>query len=615
MDSSFKLNHLFDLLDEGILLINQDYRFEFINQKAKDILGLSYKGGHRFHESGKIVRGDIVILADNILGCDDGNLSPEALERHLSIENDEIEIGDVIAAIGVYGNRSVQPKYRFWRSSESALTYRMKEQFLDYDVEICIDEVHKMMSVIVDDKVYDMPYIYSIGFMVVIDGKTGQVKFFQDTGYSYRNESIRELLEGLPFREKKENGPSVDLIGESVEHIEGLEDLHQRIDTAIRNGESIKGDIVEINHRPVICSILPAGDAPINGVIVKIDSVAELQDFLKLRNDIVKNIIRSEDHIRDKIRQDNAKLLTGITGSSAYINNVKSLAYKAAMTHTTVLITGESGTGKSLLAKEIHRVSGRTGEFIHVNCGAIPENLFESELFGYVKGSFSGASNSGKVGYFEAAAGGTIFLDEIGEVPVHIQAKLLHVLQEKQFYKIGDTKPTTTDARIIAATNIDLEEAVSKGTFRNDLYYRVNVFPINIPPLRKRKRDLYVLINNILDDASKEMGIREKQLSGEAFEKIMNYDWPGNVRELENVLVRAVLISETNIVYPEHINISVENINMILKDILEATEKKTILETLDACNYSNKITMRKLGISKSAYYEKLKKYNIVTDSK
>src|SRR6056297_2643930 len=504
MTNLLKIENILDILEEGILIINDKYKFEYINEKAKEILGITLKSDNKFHENGKLENGDIVIVADNILGCDDGNLTPVELNKYLNIPDKGLEKGDAVIAIGVYNNSSIEPKYRFWKGKESNLKYTLDDKYLDYKIKICINEVEKMMNININNENYEMEYLYSIGHMVVIDGKNGGVKFFQDKGYSYRNESICELLRGMNFSEKEENSIGLNIVGQSIEKISGYEELYNYIKKALNYEETIKSEIIEIKRRPIFCTTsLIKDEDNLAGVVVKIESISELQDVLRLRNDVINNIIKSEEHIREKIRENNAKMLTGIAGNSAYINNVKNLGYKASRINSTVLITGESGTGKTLLAKEIHKASKKEGEFIHVNCGAIPDNLFESELFGYVKGSFTGASNKGKEGYFKMAENGTIFLDEIGEVPKNIQPKLLHVLQEKQFFKIGDSKPTYINARVIAATNMNLEEAVKTNKFRKDLYYRINVFPISIPPLRRRKKDLYVLINNIIKEITK----------------------------------------------------------------------------------------------------------------
>ena len=216
---------------------------------------------------------------------------------------------------------------------------------------------------------------------------------------------------------------------------------------------------------------------------------------------------------------------------------------KVAPTKATVLLLGESGTGKTLIARIIHEISERAKfPFIKVNCASIPDNLLEAELFGYVRGAFTGAEVS-KPGKFEAAHKGTIFLDEVGELPLGIQAKLLRVLQEREFERLGCNKTIKVDVRIIAATNKNLEELVQKGDFRSDLYYRLNVFPIWVPPLRERKEDIPGLLNHFLQKVAREYG-RRLSFTPEALELLRNYDWPGNVREMENLVERLAIMSE-----------------------------------------------------------------------
>lgn len=216
------------------------------------------------------------------------------------------------------------------------------------------------------------------------------------------------------------------------------------------------------------------------------------------------------------------------------------LIEKVAETDATVLIRGESGTGKELVAEAIHQKSGRSnGAFVIVNCAAVPENLLESELFGYEKGAFTGAMQR-KTGLFEAADGGTLFLDEIGDMPIVLQAKLLRALQNREVVRVGGTERITINVRVIAATNLDLESRIEKGQFRSDLYYRINIFPIHLPPLRERKEDIPGLIQHFLGGIG-------KGISPEARKNLIEYDWPGNVRELFNVLERAAIVADSTI--------------------------------------------------------------------
>lgn len=226
-----------------------------------------------------------------------------------------------------------------------------------------------------------------------------------------------------------------------------------------------------------------------------------------------------------------------IIGTSEKIMVAKKQALITARGNSTVLITGESGTGKEMFAKAIHYASARgDNPFITVNCGAIPENLLESELFGYEKGAFTGANEKGKVGKFELADGGTIFLDEIGDMPLHLQVKILHVLQNMRFEKVGGSRSIIVDVRVIAATNKDLEKMIAEGTFREDLYYRLSVIPLSIPPLRERKADIRMLMYHFLKKYNTFMNRKIEGFSDEVEELYMNYDWPGNVRELENAV-------------------------------------------------------------------------------
>lgn len=268
---------------------------------------------------------------------------------------------------------------------------------------------------------------------------------------------------------------------------------------------------------------------------------------LILAKAIEKHQLLSENVYLKKQLQDKFEL-ANIVGSSPAMQQVFALMKRIVKTDSTVLITGESGTGKELVAKAIHfNGHRRTNPLITVHCGAIPENLLESELFGYVRGAFTGAARD-KLGKFEAADGGTIFLDEIGTMPMQLQTKLLRVLQEQEVERVGSTRPKKIDVRIVAATNLKLEEEVKKGNFREDLYYRLNVIPLRLPALRERVEDILPLVRHFLVKFCKEMGRRQMVLTKDALEALEGYPWPGNVRELENLMERIVALTEADTV-------------------------------------------------------------------
>jgi len=303
-----------------------------------------------------------------------------------------------------------------------------------------------------------------------------------------------------------------------------------------------------------------------------------------------------------------------IVGSSKTMKAVEKLVQKVGPTDTTVLITGESGTGKELIARAIHRYSSRTDKsFVAVDCGSLVENLFESELFGHVKGSFTGATAT-KYGRFELANGGTLFFDEIGNVSTNIQTKLLRVLQEREITKVGSSQIVKVDVRIIAATNRDLQETVKAGTFREDLFYRLSVVPITLPPLRRRRDDIPLLANHFLSKYNKKRGKNIKAISDRAMKALVEYDWPGNVRELENAIERAVVLTEDDMIKPSDLlyyGLTVQTPSK--SDAGQAqrlidVEKEHIARTLKMFNGHKGKAAESLGIDRKTLREKLKRY-------
>jgi transcriptional regulator with GAF, ATPase, and Fis domain len=247
--------------------------------------------------------------------------------------------------------------------------------------------------------------------------------------------------------------------------------------------------------------------------------------------------------LREEI--DQASMFEEIVGTSAALQRVVSLVSKVAPTDASVLVTGETGTGKELVARAIHRRSHRSSRaFVSVNCAAIPRDLIASELFGHEKGSFTGALQR-RLGRFEMAEGGTIFLDEVGELPLETQITLLRVLQEHEFERVGGTRSIQTNVRVIAATNRNLQAAINAGSFRSDLFYRLNVFPIEIPPLRERRADIPVLVDYFLDRCARNVGKNIRGINKKSLDLLQSYPWPGNIRELQNVIERSVIMCET----------------------------------------------------------------------
>lgn len=300
-----------------------------------------------------------------------------------------------------------------------------------------------------------------------------------------------------------------------------------------------------------------------------------------------------------------------IIGESKSIVKLKQMIRKVAPTDSTVLITGESGTGKELVARAIHRYSQRNDKpFITVDCGSIVPNLFESELFGHVKGSFTGATKD-KRGKLELADNGTIFFDEIANIDTNIQGKLLRAIQEKEITKVGGTETIKVDCRIISATNKDLLSAIDEGTFREDLYYRLSVIPIHIPPLRDRKQDIPVLVRYFLKKYNNKKGKDIQSISEKAMEKLMNYKWPGNVRELKNIIERAVVLStgreiKQDVLFTQPENSKKKN----LEPALESAEKNHIINILNRCDWNKTEAAELLEIDRKTLYRKIKKYNI-----
>jgi len=384
---------------------------------------------------------------------------------------------------------------------------------------------------------------------------------------------------------------------------------------------------VDFQTRSIICTPMKAGDETI-GVVEIIDKISGksfrsedlkiLSEFGELAAHAIGNtrqfvqVERENRNLKEEL-----ELKYQIVGNSQPIQKIISEARKVADSVATTLILGESGTGKELLARLIHRAGPRKEKpMIVLNCAALPESLLEDELFGHEKGAYTGALSS-KSGKFELADGGTIFLDEIGEMSPGMQAKLLRVLQEGIFYRVGGNKPVHSDVRVISATNRAIEQDVKDGKFREDLYYRLNVVKIQIPPLRERREDISLLAEHFLDLFKQERGLSDLTISKEAIEKIMQYDWPGNVRELRNALERAVVMGNSREVLTGDLPITDPNmkypglqVGLTLNEALHTFKKEFIKLNLGSTGGNRSQAAKVMGIQRTYLSRLITKYNL-----
>lgn len=395
-----------------------------------------------------------------------------------------------------------------------------------------------------------------------------------------------------------------------------------RMHIVVKTKEREIGDVQQIKGNQMIADRMPIfkGDELIGAVgtvifkdIVELDSYVKKVAVMEKELDFYKKELKKA--LGSKYNFDN------IIGNSPAINKAKMLAKKVSASKSSILLMGDSGTGKELFAHSIHNASPRANyPLIKVNCASIPADLLESELFGYEEGAFTGAKKGGKPGKFELADNSTIFLDEIGDMPLEMQVKLLRVIQEKEVERVGGTKSKKLDVRIIAATNKNLEEMVQEKTFREDLYYRLNVIKVTIPSLKERKEDIEPIANHLMKKLSKEMDRFVTEIDKEAMAHLKGHDWPGNIRELENTIERAInLVEKEAKITVNHLpyyirekkgNYSISSGRVGLKDVIAQVEIKEIRNALDICKGNKQKAARELGISRTSLYEKMEKYGL-----
>lgn len=402
------------------------------------------------------------------------------------------------------------------------------------------------------------------------------------------------------------------------------------VDEVIKTGKPVKFRPMQANtpdgQKQAFVSYYPLID---NGVCIgcflytTFFGINAALDFTHLVSDLTTQLAQTKRELQTLKNMSANYTTSDIIGQSAAINALKMQISMVARTSSNVLIQGETGTGKELVAQSIHNLSNRHSHpFVRVNCSAIPENLMESEFFGYEEGSFTGAKKGGKIGKFEKASGGSLFLDEVNTLPLNMQPKFLRVLQEREVERIGSTQLKKIDTRIISAANTSLEALVQQGTFRQDLFYRLNVVCIQIPPLRERKEDIPLLVNIFISQLNVQLGLNILGITPSAMHMLMDYDWPGNIRELQNVIEQAMNYAYEGELLPSHFHLSPMHFSsepLFAPGTFEAQpsfhrlnpedEWQQIQKAITYCNGNKKAAAKMLGISRSTLYEKLKKYS------
>ncbi len=441
----------------------------------------------------------------------------------------------------------------------------------------------------------------------IIDSLSDAVSVVDEKGMGIMVNRAYTRITGMKEDEVLRKPATVDIAeGESV---------HMRV---LQTGKPIKGVRMKVGpfRREVIVSCAPLIiDGELKG------SVGVIHDISELRR-----VMEELERTRRRIRQlESRYTFDDIIGNSEQIRETVERARHAAVTPASVLLRGECGTGKELFAHAIHHDSDRAEmPFIRVNCASLTDTLLESELFGYADGAFTGAKRGGRKGYFEEAGGGTLFLDEIGAMSSEAQARLLRAIQEGEIIRVGESRTRRIDVRIIAATNSDLESLVDRGNFRKDLYYRLNVFPIDLPPLREIKSDIPLLVNYFLARLAQEYGRMVVEVTPAVIRRLKEYDWPGNIRELENVIARTLInlerdekvIDEKHLLMPsiapgEEIETEEKPLQGSLKEMHQTWEKEVLVKALREAGGNKAEAARRLDISIRNLYNKLHQYNIL----
>ncbi len=514
------------------------------------------------------------------------------------------------------------------------------ETKLDQVLEKGVPQLHKQVKL--KDRV-----IISNRTPLIEDGKiVGAVAIFEDV--TDLKEALKELTTTKEFLQKLETGlehlPEGIIMVDTAGYITSITNSYceflgvkkeqvvgkhvtkvienTRMHEVVQTGIPEIGDMQRIKDKDVVVMRIPIR---VNGEIVGAIGQLMFQDVSDLTKLAAKLQITEKklEYYKQEYQrwQKSRYSIKNIIGKSQEVIKLKEMVNKVAQYHSTILLRGESGTGKELIAHAIHEASNRgNAPFVRVNCAAIPKELLEAELFGYEEGSFTGAKKKGKPGKFELAEGGTIFLDEIGDMPLEMQVKLLRVLQEKEVERVGGAGVIPIDARVIASTNRNLEQMIAQKNFRYDLYYRLNVVTLLLPNLREMREDIEAITDYLIEQLNEEFGTRVDGISEEVRSLFMSYNWPGNVRELRNTLERAVNVIEGTRIRLKDLPIYLQELDQqphrlvagdsMLNREIETAEKKAIVSALKKANYNKLKAARLLDVHRATLYRKMQKYGI-----
>jgi len=558
-------NQILDELSEGIFIIDRDGCLEFINKRALELLNYQGENPSGRHITTIYKESELIRVFET--GLVEQNIRITINKRNCLTTRVPIFEGEkIVAAMAIFEDLTII----------ESLNSKLEAE-------------HSEMSILktVLELAYDGILVVDIdGYITMISD--AYKKFLGVEGDEVIGKHVTNVIENTRM------------------HIVAKSGIPE-----INDFQEIRGDYMVATRIPYYVDGKQAG--AIGKVIFR--NINELEGINKKYNKIEMELRNLKSEISNLHRAKYT--LKHIITVNNNMNKLKNYVRKISKTRSNVLIQGESGTGKELIAHAVHNESlDRDMPFVSVNCAAIPEHLLESELFGYEKGAFTGADKNGRIGKFEIADQGTIFLDEIGDMPLQMQAKILRVIQEGEVERVGSNRPKHIDVRVIAATNKDLKEMIELKTFREDLYYRLNVINILIPPLRDRKEDIPLLAKHFLEQLNDKHGRKATDFSEKAQYSLSAYNWKGNIRELRNVVERAYnIIEKEELIQPYHLPMQLiadnnENVGNPLKMVVEETEKRAILERLIYFKGNKTKTANDLGISRMALHKKIEKYEL-----